>query len=120
MTRCTNKLSFALPGTTTLPESPPRRMFIGESSCSPAGAPAPWWQPTQFVVKIDVLQVFPNCPRYVHKVQPVDRSEFVPRADTPTPVPRWKQMEWARDVLPAGDPSLQPPSASALPGSGRP
>jgi hypothetical protein len=29
----------------------------------------------------------------------------VPRPDRPTPVPGWKQSDWAADVLPAGDPA---------------
>jgi len=44
--------------------------------------------------------VFPNCPRYIHKYALVERSKFVPHEGTATPVPGWKQMDWARDVLP--------------------
>ena len=62
----------------------------------------------QFVVKVTVQQVFPNCPRYIHKLQLVERSKFVPRPALPTPVPGWKRMEWASDVLPAGDPARTP------------
>lgn len=63
----------------------------------------------QFVVRVAVLQVFPNCPRYIHKMQLVERSKFVPRNDSRTPVPGWKRMDWASDVLPASDPArLQP------------
>jgi uncharacterized protein len=54
--------------------------------------------------------VFPNCPRYIHKYQLVERSKFVPRAGTATPVPGWKRYEWAKDVLAAGDPAGQSPS----------
>ena len=35
----------------------------------------------------------------------VERSRFVPRAECTTPVPAWKRTEWARDVLPEGDPA---------------
>jgi len=49
--------------------------------------------------------VFPNCPRYIHKYQLVERSKFVPRPSVPTPVPAWKRYEWAKDVLPEGDPA---------------
>jgi hypothetical protein len=54
---------------------------------------------------VRVREVFPNCPRYIHKYQLVERSKFVPHADVPTPVPAWKRYEWARDVLPQGDPA---------------
>ncbi len=58
-------------------------------------------------------EVFPNCPRYIHKYQLVERSKFVPHAGVPTPVPAWKRYEWAKDVLPAGDPAKEKVTASA-------
>jgi uncharacterized protein len=59
----------------------------------------------QSVVRVTVTDVFPNCGRYVHRLQLVERSRFTPRADCEPPVPDWKRSEWARDVLPAGDPA---------------
>lgn len=59
----------------------------------------------QFIVRVAVTRVFPNCPRYIHKYQRVERSDFVPRAGCETPVPGWKKNEWACDVLPAKDPA---------------
>lgn len=53
------------------------------------------------VVRVD--EVFPNCPRYIHRMALVERSRFVPRGDCAPPVPDWKRAGWARDVLPAGD-----------------
>lgn len=50
-------------------------------------------------------EVFPNCPRYIHKYQLVERSKFVPHAGVATPIPAWKQFDWAKDVLPEGDPA---------------
>jgi hypothetical protein len=35
----------------------------------------------------------------------VGRSEFVPREGTTPPNPKWKQMDWARDVLAHNDPA---------------
>ena len=54
----------------------------------------------QLVVKVTVREVFPNCPRYIHKYQLVERSKFVPRAGVETPTPAWKSFDWAKDVLP--------------------
>jgi uncharacterized protein len=59
----------------------------------------------QFVVRVRATQLFPNCPRYIHRMALVERSRFVPRAECTTPVPAWKRTEWARDVLPEGDPA---------------
>jgi predicted pyridoxine 5'-phosphate oxidase superfamily flavin-nucleotide-binding protein len=61
----------------------------------------------QFVVRVTAREVFPNCPRYIHRMQEVERSEFVPRAGRPTPTPDWKRADFARDVLPAGDPAQE-------------
>ncbi|HUZ85981.1 MAG TPA: pyridoxamine 5'-phosphate oxidase family protein [Candidatus Baltobacterales bacterium] len=33
----------------------------------------------QFIVRVMVQEVFPNCPRYIHRYQLVERSRFVPR-----------------------------------------
>src|SRR5438874_9230852 len=35
----------------------------------------------QFIVRVQATQVFPNCPRYIHRMAIVERSRFVPRAD---------------------------------------
>jgi hypothetical protein len=49
-------------------------------------------------VRVAVERVFPNCPRYIHRMALVERSPYV--AQDP-PQPAWKSAEWARDVLPA-------------------
>lgn len=54
----------------------------------------------QFIVRVRVREVFPNCPRYIHRLVLAERSPFVPRAGYATPAPEWKQSEWAVDVLP--------------------
>jgi len=59
----------------------------------------------QFVVRVRAERIYPNCPRYIHKYQLVERSAFVPRVGAAPPIPGWKQSEWALDVLPAGDPA---------------
>jgi len=59
----------------------------------------------QFVVRVRATQVFPNCPRYIHRMALVERSRFVPQADREPPVPDWKRTSWACDVLPADDPA---------------
>jgi uncharacterized protein len=44
----------------------------------------------QFMVLVRPHQIFPNCPRYIHKMQLVERSKFVPKAACETPDPDWK------------------------------
>jgi len=59
----------------------------------------------QFLVRVEAKSIYPNCPRYIHKQQLVERSASVPRDGQATPVPGWKRTEWACDVLPANDPA---------------
>ena len=49
------------------------------------------WPEAQFVVRVHAEEVFPNCPRYIHKMEMVERSVFVPKADCETPDPDWKE-----------------------------
>jgi uncharacterized protein len=69
----------------------------------------------QFVVRVEARRIYPNCPRYIHHYQLVERSKFVPRAQQPTPIPGWKQTDWASDVLPANDPARGSGSGSGTP-----
>jgi predicted pyridoxine 5'-phosphate oxidase superfamily flavin-nucleotide-binding protein len=66
------------------------------------------WPEAQFVVRVRAREVFPNCPRYIHRMRRVEPSEFVPREGCETPVPDWKRSEWAVDALPANDPARRP------------
>ena len=57
----------------------------------------------QFVIRVQAIEVYTNCPRYVHKYQLVERSVFVPRQGLETPVPEYKQREDLQEFLPARD-----------------
>ena len=76
------------------------------------------YEGAQFVVRVHVTQVFPNCPRYIHRYELVRRSTFVPRPDRATPVPDWKRADWACDYLPENDPARRVSSAPAPPPHG--
>jgi len=56
-----------------------------------------------FVVHINAERIFPNCPRYLHKMQLVEHSVYAPRPDYTPPVPAWKNYEVFRDALPTRD-----------------
>jgi predicted pyridoxine 5'-phosphate oxidase superfamily flavin-nucleotide-binding protein len=62
----------------------------------------------QLIVRVRATEVFPNCPRYIHEYQLVERSRFVPRSECATPVPAWKRREWATGVLRNDDPANEP------------
>ena len=59
----------------------------------------------QFMVRVEVRQLFPNCGRYIHKLKLVERSKFVPHAGLKTPVPDWKKQATFADALAENDPA---------------
>ncbi len=88
-----------------------RRMRVdGTATIRPDDELLALYPEAQFVVRVLARRIDPNCPRYIHRHQLVERSAFVPRAHEATPIPGWKQSEWARDVLPANDPARQEPT----------
>ena len=88
-----------------------RRLRLnGEAAISQDDPLLPEYPEAQFVVRVAVREVFPNCPRYIHKMELVERSRFVPRpAERETPVPGWKRADWVpHEALPADDPARSP------------
>lgn len=53
----------------------------------------------RFVVRVRAEEVFPNCPRYIHRMELIERSPFVPQEACEAPEPQWK--DYFEDVLPA-------------------
>ena len=56
-----------------------------------------------FVVRVEAETIFPNCPRYLHKMAMVEPSAYAPRPDYEPPVPAWKTFDDFRDALPPRD-----------------
>ncbi|HWN22276.1 MAG TPA: pyridoxamine 5'-phosphate oxidase family protein [Gaiellaceae bacterium] len=88
-------------------ERPSRLRLNGIASIDADDPLLDGYERAQLVVRVRATHVFPNCPRYIHKLELVERSRFVPRAACEPPVPDWKRRDWARDVLPAGDPAQE-------------
>lgn len=60
----------------------------------------------QLVVRVQADAIFPNCPRYIHKMQVLEESPYVPREGRTPPVPEWKRRPVFREVLAPGDPAV--------------
>ncbi len=54
----------------------------------------------QLLVRVNIERVFPNCPRYIHKMELVERSAYVPREGATPPEPKWKSDPSFADALP--------------------
>jgi len=86
----------------------PQRLRVhGAARIIEAKAPEFEFPGAQFAVRVEVQRVFPNCPRYIHTLQQTAHSEYVPHTGEVAPVPKWKRMDWAIDVLPKGDPARE-------------
>ena len=59
----------------------------------------------QLVVRVQVEAAFPNCPRYIHRMQIVEESPYAPCEGHTPPVPEWKTRPVFREVLPPADPA---------------
>ena len=55
------------------------------------------------IVRVAATHIFPNCPRYIHKMKLVEHSVYAPRPDYTPPVPAWKTFDAFRDSLPLRD-----------------
>lgn len=65
----------------------------------------------QLIVRVRPEAIFPNCPRYIHRMKVVEPSPYVPKDGYTPPVPGWKRRPEFREVLPpadAGDPLALP------------
>jgi uncharacterized protein len=58
-----------------------------------------------YLVRVQVTEVYGNCPRYIHKYQRVQPSEYVPKAGSEPPTPAWKLRDDINPILPAHDPA---------------
>jgi predicted pyridoxine 5'-phosphate oxidase superfamily flavin-nucleotide-binding protein len=90
-------------------EHPNRLRVHGDASIDLDDPLTATYPEAQFLVRVRIREVFPNCPRYIHRFALAERSRFVPHAGEKTPVPDWKRSDWASDVLPAGDPARLAP-----------
>lgn len=86
---------------------PSRLRLNGVASIDEHDALIDQYPGAQFITRVRATQVFPNCPRYIHRMELVERSRFVPHVDEETPVPDWKRSDWASDVLPKSDPARE-------------
>jgi predicted pyridoxine 5'-phosphate oxidase superfamily flavin-nucleotide-binding protein len=59
----------------------------------------------QLIIRVKAERIFPNCPRYIHKMALVERSVYAPRPEYDPPVPDWKRMPVFRDALPKTGPA---------------
>ena len=55
------------------------------------------------IVRVHAEKIFPNCPRYIHRMELKEYSAYAPRKDHTPPVPGWKTNPAFKDALPCRD-----------------
>ena len=67
------------------------------------GFPSCSYKGGDLVVRVRVEELFINCPRYVHRYDKVNRSQYVPCADCETPFAVWKRIDAIQPALASRD-----------------
>jgi predicted pyridoxine 5'-phosphate oxidase superfamily flavin-nucleotide-binding protein len=86
-------------------ERPNRLRVNGRASIAAADPLRASFVGAQLVVRVRATRIFPNCPRYIHRMSITEPSSYVPREGHTPPVPAWKRFDAFCDVLPRGDPA---------------
>jgi hypothetical protein len=47
----------------------------------------------QLLVKVTPVDIFPNCPRYIPRIEVLTPSDYLPAADGAPVEPKWKSFE---------------------------
>lgn len=84
-------------------ETPHRLRIHGTASIDPHDPLIAEFHGAQLVVRVAVIEIFVNCPRYIHKYQRTATSKYVPQSDCMTPSAQWKRINAVQDVLPERD-----------------
>jgi predicted pyridoxine 5'-phosphate oxidase superfamily flavin-nucleotide-binding protein len=54
----------------------------------------------QLLVKVTPVDIFPNCPRYIPRIEVLTPSDYLPAADGAPVEPKWKSFSAFSDVVP--------------------
>ncbi|MDO8617197.1 MAG: pyridoxamine 5'-phosphate oxidase family protein [Dehalococcoidia bacterium] len=86
-------------------EDPGRMRVQGTASLSADDPLMADFPGAQLIVRVKAERIFPNCPRYVHRMHLVEESIYAPSGRHTPPVPDWKRMPVFNDALPQRGPA---------------
>jgi hypothetical protein len=84
-------------------ERPHRIRVQGTASILREHALMAQYKEADMLVRVQLSEVWQNCPRYVHRYRKETPSRYVPRETGETPLAEWKRLDAIQDVLPARD-----------------
>jgi predicted pyridoxine 5'-phosphate oxidase superfamily flavin-nucleotide-binding protein len=84
-------------------ETPHRFRLHGDATVTAHDPLLATYQEAELIVRVKISKVWINCPRYIHRMQRLAPSQYVPRATCETPLAVWKRLDVVQDVLPPKD-----------------
>jgi predicted pyridoxine 5'-phosphate oxidase superfamily flavin-nucleotide-binding protein len=61
----------------------------------------------QLIVRVTARAIFPNCPRYIPKMQLTEPSVYVPQPGSDPPEPAWKSFDAFKDAIHPRQPTFR-------------
>lgn len=86
-------------------ETPKRLRVNGQASVHEDDPLLAEFAGAQLIVRVRPEAIFPNCPRYIHKMTLLEHSVYAPQQGQTPPTPEWKTRPEFNEVLPPDDPA---------------
>lgn len=80
-------------------ENPHRLRLQGEASIDENDPLLAEYKEADMIVRVNVSNIWKNCPRYIHKYKKEAPSTYVPRSECETPMPDWKKLDMIQPLL---------------------
>ena len=80
-------------------ERPNRLRISGEARCIAKGPLVDSYPGADLVVEVLVRNVWVNCPRYIHPMQSLGQSPYIPDEEGVATIALWKRIDLMQDVL---------------------
>ncbi len=84
-------------------ETPNRFRIHGNASIHRDEASLKMFHGAEMVVIVDIVEIFVNCARYIHRYKRVTSAKHVPDENKTPALPHWKRIDGLQDALPARD-----------------
>ena len=84
-------------------ERPQRLRVRGEAELIDSGPLVESYPGAQYVVQLEISNVWVNCPRYVYQMTTDAASPYIPDEFGQSPIALWKRLDVMQDVLTDSD-----------------
>lgn len=84
-------------------ERPHRIRLQGLASVSRDDPMRIHYKEAELIVRVQLSELWQNCPRYIHRYEKQAASRYVPREQCTTPIAEWKRIDLIADALPERD-----------------